>query len=668
VGNEGQSQYNRTLTFVSLTNQTDTVALYPAELYDNSTGKAISMNNTQIEPSTFKLTEAAETTVNIIIRNTKNVPGGTYQGTILGTASIYNSTTNKYQITLVKINVSLVIRPGLSLIYSPEIWAILGIVIAEFIAFLYPDEWRFKTIIVAFVGAAVIITWIFVLFYFGFTPTSSILTAIATIVIMPFGAWVIGYFNDKRTTGNDQIKSSRDIENDGNKSDIDLIRGVLGELATHAASFKPTISEKKPFPTIEVSDESKLEIPLDKRARIFYTENGKLSRKVWDGSCKQGAMSDLPVLSLQRYYGFVDIYNRYYSCALFITTDDKDKDKGKPEISKADAEFLKSFEAFRLQYAEVETVLFTYLSYLLGLIIKTNLKPLPMEFPRVNRVFLKKMIDYGLLDPNKYPGNFERSPERLEFWIYRREFLERYSPTEKRLQKEERERREQTKKKSLQDYMSEVAKEYGDRFSECELTEKFIRLRNLSEEFKRWSENPENTKAIEEQVKKEAEKAKKTEYKKELDIALREEYIQRFHQKGFDEWEETEYSRWIDKVKAKDKIDAWQMTETGLENISDVIYRNNSIPLFYRKVGEDFNDQFGKLETKMKDLKPLNDEFLKKEKKTRAVMDDATIKFLSDSIDGLKKLLNPSDANQPTTNPSKNGGDSKSKKKPSDKT
>jgi hypothetical protein len=89
------------------------------------------------------------------------------------------------------------------------------------------------------------------------------------------------------------------------------------------------------------------------------------------------------------------------------------------------------------------------------------------------------------------------------------------------------------------------------------------------------------------------------------------------------------------------------MTETGLENISDVIYRNDSIPKFYRKVGEDFKNQFEKLETKMKSLKPLTAKFLEKEKQTAAVMDDQTIKFLSDSIDGLKKLLNPPVATQP---------------------
>jgi hypothetical protein len=43
----------------------------------------------------------------------------------------------------------------------------------------------------------------------------------------------------------------------------------------------------------------------------------------------------------------------------------------------------------------------------MGLFVKANLNPLPIKFPRVNRIFLTTLIDYHILDTTKYPGNFE---------------------------------------------------------------------------------------------------------------------------------------------------------------------------------------------------------------------------------------------------------------------
>ena len=163
-------------------------------------------------------------------------------------------------------------------------------------------------------------------------------------------------------------------------------------------------------------------------------------------------MSDLPLLELSIYYNFRNIYNGYYSWAIdhpetkakaptsaqtTVTADAQpfqcffgnliewfslglrllalgDETIAKTSIPgplapvvKDQPTSLEKFENFRQAYGKLETVLFIHLSYYMGLFVKANLNPLPIKFPRVNKIFLKTLIDYHILETTKYPGNFE---------------------------------------------------------------------------------------------------------------------------------------------------------------------------------------------------------------------------------------------------------------------
>jgi hypothetical protein len=252
-------------------------------------------------------------------------------------------------------------------------------------------------------------------------------------------------------------------------------------------------------------------------------------------------MIDLPVLNLEQYYNFVNIYNRYYSCAIELTKD-------KHELKKDDDDFLESFEAFRSAYAELETVLYVDLSYYLGLIVKANLSPLPVEFPRVTRILLKKCIDYGVLDAKKYPGNFKYPPLR------------------------------------------DLSKYARDRT----LIDKYYLRRK---------------------------------------IESREDFAEKY-------WEKPGESP---SHIAKERIDRWNMSAAGLEDVYDEIYHRDKIPVFNREVRKDFVDRIIALERTAEKLKPLCRECLEKEKEKESLKETETIKGLFEELDALEKLLKAKD-------------------------
>ena len=543
----GQTQLNRTLTFVGITNQTVNVTLVPTDLYDNNTGKTLSANDIEITPLTFNVTVTDnQTNVNISL-NASQTQGGTYQGTILVITKIYNSTTNNLQINATNIYVSAIIQPGISFFFEPQYLLIILIVVLELAAFLYPDEWRFKKFFVVLFGGSVLILWVSILLIYGFSPINSILSTIGTIVIIPFFAWVINYLNEKRTTENEKEKSSRTIENEGNASDIELVRNVLGELETHFASFKPNFYGK-----------SKADL------RILYNESGIISRKVWDASCRQGVMSDLPLFELAIYYDLVNIYNRYYSCAIELT-----KDKNEP-LAKDSTSFLESFEVFRSDYAELETVLFINLSFYMGLFIKTNLSPLPIEFPRITRPLLNRLIDYKILDTGKYPGNFKYPSGLHDFIWYSKEFFETYS----------------RRKKEDEIFEEDFENEYKEEKFGKELKEDRLSKEEMEVEFKKKVESGD-----------------------------------------FDLWIERKTPEEI----AKRRIHEWHMSARGLENVVNEIYHRDNVPRFYKAVRDDFRTKFNKLEMSVGNLPPLPREFLKKEKNS-SMKETKTIKELSEVL------------------------------------
>ena len=373
-------------------------------------------------------------------------------------------------------------------------------------------------------------------------------TIISTIVFTPFFGYVIAYVKDKRSEKIDKIKASRKIRSDGIKEDIELLRNVLGELATHFASFKPNLyaeTRKEEGENISTS------------RRVLYSESGSLSRAVWDKYIKQGMISDLPVLELEKYYDFIKLYERHYSCARILTTkstDDEIKAKLEDENSR-----LAKFEKFRAQYAEVETVLFVHLTYFLGLFSTTYLSPLKIEYPRVTRTLLKRLVDYEILCPADFFGYKWYEP--FSDWIINPiirglVILRLVGPENER----NIDRRKEVKRKFW-----EVLKE-----KEAELTqEKFQEL------IKEGTVNPEVT---------------------------------------FEKWKENELIDFKRKLFKK-IIEKWELASKDIANIARIIYRGDNVPTFYRKVEDEFIAEYLKLKDCAKDLIPLPDICRKEEDK-----------------------------------------------------
>jgi hypothetical protein len=207
---------------------------------------------------------------------------------------------------------------------------------------------------------------------------------------------------DKRTERLELEKASRGIRAKGIENDINLIRAIMGETATHCASFKPHLYKPVEKPTQKPTNPPpKQTTDFDEFRKILFIESGILNRKVWAESCKQGQVADLPLLELEQYYDFLDTYNRYYSRAIKLTTGNKPS-----QVDPKDFDF-KIFDDFRKAYAELETVIFVYLSYILGHLTKACLSPLKVEYRRISRTLLLRLISYGILRAEYYKKQIE---------------------------------------------------------------------------------------------------------------------------------------------------------------------------------------------------------------------------------------------------------------------
>ena len=662
VGTEGEAQLNRTLTFVGITNQTVNVTLIPTDLYDNGTGKTLSANAIEISSPTFNVA-ANQTNVNISLNISQTKGGGTYQGTIIVTTAIYNSTTNNQQIAVTNIGVSVTIRAsGISSDTLTQIFIIVIILFFELVAFLISEtEWTFKNFAVAVFGVSVVAVWIYMLLIYGFTQSNGLLTTIGTIVIVPFFGWVINYLNTQRTTENEKLKTSRGLETTGIKSDIDTIRDVLGELQTHYASFRGDH-----YVSFKPELMAKSKDPRKEDLKILYTENEVISRKVWDSSRKQGVMSDLPVLELEKYYDFVDIYNSFHSYAMELIANGYDA-----------VEFLNGFKYLRKLYSELESVLFVNLSYYMGLFEKTYLSPLPIEFPRVTRTFLYKLIFYKILNAKKYPGNFKYPSGFRDLIRYRKEFLRNFRRRNE-IRKEfridfEKEYKVEIAKEFFPNFFGEFLdvnkKDFTDAYKEIlkknpdleqKIDEKFNEKVNSHEfglwrqeklkypfgltDFKRCPKEFLRNLSRRNEIRREFNEALKKEYK----VKIAKKYFPKFFaQKKFMDENKKEFTEEFKKIlkqtdlerqlnikfsekvksgefdlwikhyspveKARRRIGEWQISAAVLKNIINEIYRGDNVPKFYKAVGADFDKKYNKLDAKIGELLLLAREFLEKE-------------------------------------------------------
>ena len=362
-------------------------------------------------------------------------------------------------------------------------------------------------------------------------------------------------------------------------------------METHYASFKPDPYERhekdrKPDPqtTLDHYEPSEGTKNLDVDQRILYNESGKISRKVWDDQCKQGMMSELPLLELGLYYNFVNIYNGFYSYAVDLT-----RDKTNPQYKI----ILDKFEAFRSAYGELETVLFVHLSYYMGLYIRTNLSPLPIEYPRVNRIILTKLMDYGILDPTKYPGNLKNRSGIQDFFTRAKERFENLPRLKKYFENK-------NMKKFRKEFTNclRSGKECHDEFTSYF---KMMLEKNLEElDMSKWNIG-------EGYLKKYKEELFRNYFDKKLE--------------GKEKGTENEFIMfipWLKNTKRAEiqkELDAWTISAHQLRNIFNRIYHPDDLQKFYKASEDAFGQKLHNLEESVKKLPDLPKKYLEVEKK-----------------------------------------------------
>ena len=446
-GREGSDFSSRNLIIVGLVDDVD-INIFSSELYSNDSGKSFLLASNVTNP--FSVSKDEPEVVNFVVPS--DIEKGNYVGSIIVVAEADNNvnSTNisilanisaptpldnslaqwglvgiifilifialiipyesKYYSRKLLSKKSLVVGIGVIVaclwlfsfvVYGFTQWGLVGIIfILIFIALIIPYESKYyrdyfgfrflsKKSLVVGIGVIVACLWLFSLVEYGFGEASNVIT---TILIAPFLAYAIGIVKDLRSERLEKEKVSRGIRDKGIEKDLELIRNLIGEMGTHCASFKPNFYEKKAkMETVDL---------LEEKSYILYNKTGLLAKKVWEESCRQGVVADIHTLHLEKYYDFIPIYNQFYYKAMNI-----EKEKGTNGLSvytENDKKFLKNFKILRKEYGELQEVLFVYLSYILELYSKTTLTPMKLEYPRITRTLLKKLIGYGILEPWKF--------------------------------------------------------------------------------------------------------------------------------------------------------------------------------------------------------------------------------------------------------------------------
>ena len=529
-GEVGEAQLTTIIGFIGIANKSVNVKLFPVELRDNSSGATIPATNMEFDQSEFNLSpnELVEVSIRVAIAEAK---AGTYRGAIIVTTALGND-----QIIPMNIDITAKIKAETPFISQTSAWlavTIILVIVALLLGLIgepllgligKPRLQRIARalvpVIIVAIGILAVYVWIYIMINASLGELNSI---IATILVTPFAAYVINYVNEKRKDSNEKGKISREIHRKGIEADIETIRNILGELATHYASFKPNLYEEAESATVETS------------ARVLYNKDGLIFRSVWDPLRKQGMMVDLPILELEKYYDFVGLYNRYYSCAIMQTENIQNF-----EVLRS-TPFFVNFEDFRNKYGELEKVLFIHLTYFLSLYIRTNLLPIEVEYPRVTRTLLRKLIDYEILLPKSFDEIYTRlNPDTKDSLLIK--FREKF-PGEPSPQKS---------------------------------PDKLEKLDAKYQEFK--------------------------------------------------------------KLVVKELIDKWELSANELANIVKGIYKKDKIPIFYRKVEDDFQKQYKDLKDSAKKLELLAKECIREEKKLALAEERKAVKPMLEDLGTLKQL------------------------------
>lgn len=597
VGKEGVDNVTGRLSFVGTANETIEVRLFSSDLIDNGSGKMIPSSELTLSSVQFNVSRNQQESIGVLA-TTRGVGVGTYRGTILVIANPVDANS-----TTMNIGVSVRIETtktffGSDLNWSFQSWLIISLIVLSIIGYLYAEFGpRFNTTAVILISITIGYIWVYTIVNFTFSELN---TLISTVVVAPFLTYSANFLNEKRTQKNSRETASVTILKEGTKDDVELIRNIMGELVTHYASFNPyryakNGSQEKNAPPpsgkkvdfgIKPEGEDEILTP-----QILFNESGVLSREVWDKSCKQGRVADLPILRLEEYYDFIKLYNRYYSCAIMKTAEKTEKEFRDMVAKEL---FFEQFKAFRKAYAELETVLFANLSYDIGLFTRTNLSPLDTDYPRITRPLIEKLIDYDILETTEYPKHFFKITRPLIEKLIYYDISEGTEYPKHFFKKQKNEER--------------IFKEFNDLCSDYKLEEGFWK-----EQLEKRKEKPTGAKGhAEGSVVKSKESAN---------------------------WEKFKEFR---KAKAKIRIKDWKIDAKGLEQISKEIYGKDKIPKFYYEVENDFQEKYAlllKCAESLLSAAPLPPEFVDLEKTKTFLQEHAILKELLDELDKLEKLL-----------------------------
>ena len=390
------------------------VLVFSGELYDTSSGKTFCENKIEISESSFTLTQNEEKKVSVTL-TTSDGDKGVYQGKLIVTAVDVNNPTNVTYLELI-VSANIKIEEKMSLeehISNKGIWLISALML---IGLSIEKPWaKDKSKPFKIVSLGILAGLIYIIMLVNPEPgdtNSATYTAISTIFIAPLIGYAIKYVNDERQNWNETLKTARKIKTDGINKDVEIIRNLIGEFACHYSSLEPNLYEESHYEETPPPDK------IVTFSRVLYQETGSIPDEYWKENRRDGMISNIPTLYLEKYYDFIGLYNKYYSCAIKLTKDENYKITFKLEDKKYVVDsivnddlkddifpFIREFENFRTCMSNLETVLYVYLLYNLGLISTSYLSPLKVEFPRVNRALLAKLIEYGVLIPKKYMNN-----------------------------------------------------------------------------------------------------------------------------------------------------------------------------------------------------------------------------------------------------------------------
>lgn len=546
------------------------VRIVPSKLYDNTSGEDISI--TSISENDFDLIQNDNKNITLTL-DPSGFKAGTYEGVLIITAT-NKTTTAEILTTNIKITAKI---ESAALWYESEVQIgfIIGAIAPIFIGLGIPDKEvpkikyskRFWLVVL---GAISVSFWLVSIVTLSFKEPGTIIN---TVLVTPFLTYVVSFVKDKRTERLEAEKTSRTIRDDGIKEDVKLIRNLIGEMATHCASFGPNFYAKK----MQRFHAEKGRITFDYDPRLLYPKTGLIERKVWDNCCRQGFVADIHTLHLEKYYDFVPLYNQYYSEAM---TRVKDLAPG-AIVPVDDDEFFTPFEAFREKYSELQKVLFVYLTYILELYSRTTLTPMKVEYPRITRTLLYKLIEYHILIPWDFIDGFRRKDlkefgkKKLMEEMIKDSLKDSLLKANSILESED-------------DFMKVFKKKYKAKASWLKkFKENKPELREGTDDFEKgfdeWLIAPfmESNPDIEKNSDDFKERFAEWKEKNIADVMTIEDWLTKFFE---------------------NRIEWWLFTADELDRIVEYIYEKDRIPHFFRHVQDDFQKTFIELKECIKAL------------------------------------------------------------------